>query len=116
MEFLTMTSRPYRTFYVSGKYCCVYSFGSMEQCLRHNCHFMAIKNLSSDIDDARTAANWEGRGDHKDYAPWLKMVKSFIFHWGKDYAPPDITDAMRDIESNLGLSLTLAAPLTGGKE
>jgi len=110
MEFLNVTVRGYRTFYVSGKYANIYTFGSMEQCLRHNAHFMAIKNLSADIDEERTAANWEGRNDYADYAPWLRMVDHFIAHWGEDYVPPDIKDAMRSIESNLGLPITFPAP------
>jgi len=110
MEFLNVTVRGYRTFYVSGKYANIYSFGSMEQCLRHNAHFMAIKNLSADIDEERTAANWEGRNDYADYAPWLRMVDHFIAHWGEDYVPPDIKDAMRSIEYNLGLPITFPAP------
>ena len=103
-----MQERPYRTFYVSGKYACIFRFLDMEQCLRHQVHFMAIKNMSADIDKTREAANWEGRDDTKDYAPWLLLVSGFVKQWGPLYLPPDIKDAMRDIETNLGVPITFS--------
>ena len=81
--------------YVSGIYTVLYSFGELEDCLLHQKHYMAIKNMMASINKMRVNSKSD-RNDYEDYEPWLTAIKDFTSEWGAGNLPPDIKDAMAE--------------------
>ena len=65
-----------------------------------------IKNQIALINNGLERAGRAGQGTVNDYQPWLNAVHAYHQRWGNRVAP-DIQEACHDVQTGLGLPLTI---------
>ena len=94
---------PFTTLNQSGKWCITISFESPAHYLMWQAQTNEIKNFIAAINDDGNA----GAARVPRYHQWLNFVNAFVERNGEALLPPDIKDAVNEVESYVGVQPTV---------
>lgn len=67
----------------------------------------ALKSQISAIAEERQKSENQNSDARQDFAPWLDSVAAFHQKWGSAYVPADVIASVHDLQTGLGLPLTV---------